>query len=110
MAEHFQVSIPFRADTGFELSTSASGDMVSVKFQSLSGLTLGLNSVVTKATLRHVKTFQSLSGLTLGLNVIEKFAFQLPAKVSIPFRADTGFEPRTPKTTCQKRCFNPFQG
>ena len=38
--------------------------------------------------------FQSLSGLTLGLNLFIKL-FTVPAglPVSIPFRADTGFEP-----------------
>ena len=37
--------------------------------------------------------FQSLSGLTLGLNSTYTFAMiPSPPWVSIPFRADTGFE------------------
>ena len=37
-------------------------------FQSLSGLTLGLNSATDTAMPANIKMFQSLSGLTLGLN------------------------------------------
>ena len=37
------VSIPFRADTGFERDVLEMGLNVHAKFQSLSGLTLGLN-------------------------------------------------------------------
>ena len=38
------VSIPFRADTGFELDMLRGQEMTMDLFQSLSGLTLGLNS------------------------------------------------------------------
>ena len=38
------VSIPFRADTGFELETPDGVNRAFTTFQSLSGLTLGLNS------------------------------------------------------------------
>ena len=39
----FKVSIPFRADTGFEHKGMRSRKEMAQKFQSLSGLTLGLN-------------------------------------------------------------------
>ena len=117
VSSSFCVSIPFRADTGFELPPS--GDYKGSwlrKFQSLSGLTLGLNTKVSALCLpfrryvsipfradtgferrpalrvgEHVK-FQSLSGLTLGLNSGLKITRDA-SQVSIPFRADTGFEP-----------------
>ncbi len=38
-----KVSIPFRADTGFERLVFAGVDRIVDEFQSLSGLTLGLN-------------------------------------------------------------------
>ena len=84
------VSIPFRADTGFELGYFVFPDFQHPQFQSLSGLTLGLN--LTAATGACViMLFQSLSGLTLGLNAaLQAKVIQL--QVSIPFRADTGFE------------------
>ena len=107
------VSIPFRADTGFEQILLKSGcDLEDWKFQSLSGLTLGLNRSVRLVNLRlspHVSipfradtgfehdcrgccrpqpmSFQSLSGLTLGLN--KNLVLFLAALVL---------------------CFNPFQG
>ena len=37
------VSIPFRADTGFELNQGGNMQYIKQMFQSLSGLTLGLN-------------------------------------------------------------------
>ena len=83
----FFVSIPFRADTVFEHKhISRLGD-VGILFQSLSGLTLCLNS------------------LPYRVNGGQR------ESVSIPFRADTGFE----LSFClnfllQIFCFNPFQG
>ena len=63
------VSIPFRADTGFEQDPMARDEPNQhLLFQSLSGLTLGLNLV-----LAIIDTSQC-------------------HRVSIPFRADTGFE------------------
>ena len=62
------VSIPFRAVTGFEPTYP----------------------VVTEET---GNLFQSLSGLSLGLNDL-KMAFMRVINVSIPFRAVTGFERR----------------
>ena len=64
------VSIPFRADTGFELSCRDICLPREKKFQSLSGLTLGLN----------------------GTGDVSNGGCQF--RVSIPFRADTGFEPK----------------
>ena len=62
------VSIPFRADTGFEHLTRGQDE-------------------------QNNKQFQSLSGLTLGLNGAERnSSHRLYPPVSIPFRADTGFE------------------
>ena len=60
------VSIPFRADTGFEHRRLAADGNLS-GFQSLSGLTLGLNPLSWNR-LDYPLKFQSLSGLTLGLN------------------------------------------
>ena len=62
------VSIPFRADTGFEQSQGTDVICTGYLFQSLSGLTLGLNQAGDQLTITDVS-------------------------VSIPFRADTGFEP-----------------
>ena len=42
--------------------------------------------------------FQSLSGLTLGLNAHADVDEFLRHDVSIPFRADTGFEPEILRT------------
>ena len=87
------VSIPFRADTGFELSCKSATPALSLVFQSLSGLTLGLNRNGAVRKKGAGKKFQSLSGLTLGLNPGRQFTESRPDKgVSIPFRADTGFE------------------
>ena len=62
-------------------------------FQSLSGLTLGLNFVLGVRLLRPSVEFQSLSGLTLGLNhTTNELSHEEKYMVSIPFRADTGFE------------------
>ena len=60
-------------------------------FQSLSGLTLGLNEEVRKV-FGITEEFQSLSGLTLGLNGGLAKVTEIFPDVSIPFRADTGFE------------------
>ncbi len=62
------VSIPFRADTGFELYSAGSGFSSTFLFQSLSGLTLGLNWLHSNSCRSARTLFQSLSGLTLGLN------------------------------------------
>ena len=62
------VSIPFRADTGFE------------------------HNLFGKIQWRGM-SFQSLSGLTLGLNLRFISRRHQGRVVSIPFRADTGFEP-----------------
>ena len=112
------VSIPFRADTGFELVSGhqmevllqnmfqslsgltlglniqgfTSGYGASRVFQSLSGLTLGLNWPWECGELCFDRVFQSLSGLTLGLNEVFLVTFLFVVLVSIPFRADTGFE------------------
>ena len=62
-----QVSIPFRADTGFEQKALLTVPDDPQLFQSLSGLTLGLNRR-RDMTRQYKYSFQSLSGLTLGLN------------------------------------------
>ena len=62
------VSIPFRADTGFERNSITVSPWEEAQFQSLSGLTLGLND-------------SNAFGLVF-----------VGYGVSIPFRADTGFE------------------
>ena len=62
------VSIPFRADTGFELGSGEFGVASDHRFQSLSGLTLGLNGAPQSEDVGSGELFQSLSGLTLGLN------------------------------------------
>ena len=86
-------------------------------FQSLSGLSLGLNCffrflrgryravsipfrAVTGFELQDLLTrgvvpaeFQSLSGLSLGLNTANRWLLEAAVEVSIPFRAVTGFEP-----------------
>ena len=56
-----------------------------IMFQSLSGLTLGLN-VGDNHLFNLIAQFQSLSGLTLGLNIIDAMA------------------------KAWASCFNPFQG
>ena len=59
----------------------------------------------------NVRAFQSLSGLTLGLNMTDVFVVDVKVRVSIPFRADTGFERATDKRVIScPRSFNPFQG
>ena len=87
------VSIPFRADTGFELTICKNWFDKSQKlFQSLSGLTLGLNWPTSDCATSRGMLFQSLSGLTLGLNHCIHLLYTGKGGVSIPFRADTGFE------------------
>ena len=66
--------------------------IVMLTFQSLSGLTLGLNFLCAKFTKPIPIGFQSLSGLTLGLNLTSVRKETAERIVSIPFRADTGFE------------------
>ena len=80
------VSIPFRAVTGFERV---------------------LQSTVWEAG----KSFQSLSGLSLGLNFRISTLQANQPDVSIPFRAVTGFERlmRSSGSATPVR-FNPFQG
>ena len=83
-----EVSIPFRADTGLEPLTPGQQALQTGKFQSLSGLSLGLNRFI-------------------------KFIEMKPqGGVSIPFRAVTGLEPPTtePYPGGKGTCFNPFQG
>ena len=82
------VSIPFRADTGFEHGIEIDLSGLSLQFQSLSGLTLGLNRQQRTKLLVRTTMFQSLSGLTLGLNP----TVQVPNPLTADF------------------CFNPFQG
>ena len=104
-------------------------------FQSLSGLSLGLNVSPTLADNRRQKVsipfravtgferqnrldrrsdenlFQSLSGLSLGLNPVISTYTHPTIQVSIPFRAVTGFElADLPTSTEVGRGFNPFQG
>ena len=62
-----KVSIPFRADTGFEHERYFAKRAESIGFQSLSGLTLGLNLGCPSFTIQVPLSFQSLSGLSLGL-------------------------------------------
>ena len=118
------VSIPFRAVTGFELPGQPEQDvappwfqslsglslglnrrafnlvgLVRGEFQSLSGLSLGLNRVSTLNWLYVGIAFQSLSGLSLGLNVWSNILVAGVLLVSIPFRAVTGFEPRSEAAT-----------
>ena len=62
------VSIPFRAVTGFERARSVVISHSNFWFQSLSGLSLGLNPTPTPAPVAQQHMFQSLSGLSLGLN------------------------------------------
>ena len=66
-------------------------DMV---FQSLSGLSLGLNTGNAATPLLVDNWFQSLSGLSLGLNLNRCRQRPVSTRVSIPFRAVTGFEHR----------------
>ena len=88
------ISIPFRAVTGFERA----GRYVLTSpysFQSLSGLSLGLNLVQGNDLDRMSDVFQSLSGLSLGLNAQSVSGIcSVMGSVSIPFRAVTGFEPK----------------
>ena len=80
-------------------------------FQSLSGLTLGLNIIRVARAATEKDEFQSLSGLTLGLNIIPVLVECEECEVSIPFRADTGFERRRREgLRCAFLRFNPFQG
>ena len=82
------VSIPFRADTGFEQ-----------KFQQKSMGVLKLVSIPFRAD--------------TGFEQKKRCSLEESGKcVSIPFRADTGFEQM--KVECRQKkfvsCFNPFQG
>ena len=88
------VSIPFRAVTGFEHAYAVLGALLIFLFQSLSGLSLGLNHTGDVGHPGSPDEFQSLSGLSLGLNVALQAQATLVAGVSIPFRAVTGFEHR----------------
>ena len=97
MSAHFVgdaifVSIPFRADTGFELQLVAptkDGKQVSIPFRADTGFEPERRE---REEQQRRLEFQSLSGLTLGLNHIPKASARLSFYVSIPFRADTGFE------------------
>ena len=64
--EDIKVSIPFRAVTGFERLVFLR-DSADSMFQPLSGLSLGLNWE-WMGTPPNYPSFQSLSGLSLGLN------------------------------------------
>ena len=81
-----RVSIPFRADTGFELNAPAEGWTKEEMFQSLSGLTLGLNAESSSSPAPYTP-FQSLSGLTLGLN---RVVWANPDKVMTSFNPFQG--------------------
>ena len=61
-------------------------------FQSLSGLSLGLNRSKHRGIIPSGDQFQSLSGLSLGLNAADQLELIGLLLVSIPFRAVTGFE------------------
>ena len=64
-----------------------------LRFESLSGLSLGLNYLSENKPVGIASLFQSLSGLTLGLNYLTEITGKgFRRVVSIPFRADTGFE------------------
>ena len=56
------VSIPFRADTGFELDLAFNAGSPQEPFQSLSGLTLGLNHAVDFANLNGDMSFNPFQG------------------------------------------------
>ena len=106
------VSIPFRADTGFEQPQTAldspAAFLVSIPFRADTGFELAGYTYLT----RNTCMFQSLSGLTLGLNLVVTLDAAMDAeKVSIPFRADTGFERYgCPAHNTLTTSFNPFQG
>ena len=89
---HSKVSIPFRADTGFERRKrqhDANGKViVSIPFRADTGFEQYRVEMLQQVTAE----FQSLSGLTLGLNSAIRRNGGAESTVSIPFRADTGFE------------------
>ena len=104
------VSIPFRAVTGFErIGIGVMAGLIAM-FQSLSGLSLGLNasgrasllSAVVSIPFRAVTGFEPSKYIELALR---------RHRVSIPFRAVTGFE-RVVEYPGSRGAFgfNPFQG
>ena len=106
------VSIPFRADTVFELFPYKTPNGKIELFQSLSGLTLCLNTYRKGMLPILMGTFQSLSGLTLCLNIVADGKPFLPKKM---FQSLSGL------TLCLNeeigsskkylfQSFNPFQG
>ena len=106
------VSIPFRADTGFELPHVQFRLPEPPKFQSLSGLTLGLNDHRCRGILKLRQKFQSLSGLTLGLNPktgrpweAKDFEFQSLSGLTLGLNATSML-----LNLRVGLCFNPFQG
>ena len=108
-----EVSIPFRAVTGFERRRNGLCKKATTEFQSLSGLSLGLNWRSQTTEDLNMKKFQSLSGLSLGLNIPARlFEGAWHHYVSIPFRAVTGFEPIPVGGLVLwiMISFNPFQG
>ena len=67
----FLVIFLFQSLSGLTLglnNSPSSSKTVPAMFQSLSGLTLGLNTKMLLVVLALMAGFQSLSGLTLGLN------------------------------------------
>ena len=106
------VSIPFRADTGFEHYGKFAGypgkRNVSIPFRA----DTGFEHVTREIDGVYQLMFQSLSGLTLGLNQKSPApADDFSNVVSIPFRADTGFELISGvHSLARQNCFNPFQG
>ena len=78
---------------GLNLQSTRRARCLAGEFQSLSGLTLGLNALKKGWKDISSQMFQSLSGLTLGLNSVSCAGVRAnEIIVSIPFRADTGFE------------------
>ena len=57
-----RVSIPFRAVTGFEHNLKAAFKEATFQFQSLSGLSLGLNSGETVAATSYHRCFNPFQG------------------------------------------------
>ena len=102
------VSIPFRADTGFEHNTRC-GDRLSTVFQSLSGLTLGLNMQHAKAYFNTKKVSIPFRADT-GFEQLTCVVYYSCDKVSIPFRADTGFEPEFDSFNARTMAFQSLSG
>ena len=105
--------IPFRADTGFERADSNLMNQKATLFQSLSGLSLGLNVVQPICAQEDTLLFQSLSGLSLGLNGGKDKGknesdegFQSLSGLSLGLNRAVGVKP--PERV--KKSFNPFQG